>query len=106
MGPARDPGQVLAFIYASLSHLICIFARPGFLTFALVILIDIPTAQAMQQKSPELRLPAATLAPAADQPATGQGLDHKGRPIWRELQPGLEFCELRPQESDTKIAVL
>lgn len=108
MGPVRDPGQILALIYASISHLICIFARLGSLTVVLVILIDIPAAQALQQKSPELQLPAAPLAPAPDQPAApaGQGLDHKGRPIWRELQPGLEFCELRPQESDTKIAVL
>lgn len=35
-----------------------------------------------------------------------QGMDSKGRPLWISLEPGLDFCEIRLNESNSKLTAL
>lgn len=35
-----------------------------------------------------------------------QGLDAAGKPLWLELEPGLEFCEIKLNEDDSKLTAL
>lgn len=35
-----------------------------------------------------------------------QGMDAKGRPLWISLEPGLDFCEIRLNENNSKLTAL
>lgn len=98
-GKASVPGRERRFDWRGWTIHFCLAA-----VLVIIPLLIQPRAIAAREEIPE-NAGLMPTAPSHDESGR-QGVDKRGRPQWLKLEPGLDYCEFRLDEGESKLTAL